>query len=137
MKAELGFPLPYHEFIFETSRAQGAGGQHVNRTESAVLLRWNLVSTTSLPEHLKQILMRRLFSQLTVEGDIIIKSQEQRSQHQNKDACVEKLILLLKKSLIQPKKRVATKPTRSSQRKRVEGKKIRSEIKAGRQKIRS
>ena len=125
----LGFSLPYHEFEFETSRAQGAGGQHVNRTESAVSLRWNLKNTQSIPPEIKDRLLYRLHSQLVGDGDLIIRSQESRSQLQNKELCISKLIALLKKALTPVKKRIKTKPTRSSQRKRVEEKKHRSEIK--------
>lgn len=136
MTTGLGFPLPYHEFQFETSRSQGAGGQHVNRTESAVLLRWNIKESQSLPVEIQNRLLLRLQNQLTTEGELLIRSQESRSQAQNKEQCLEKLLYLLKKALVQPKKRIATRPTRSSQRKRVEAKKIRADVKEGRKKIR-
>jgi ribosome-associated protein len=130
----LGFPLPYHEFEFETSRAQGAGGQHVNRTESAVSLRWNLKNSNSIPIEIKEKLLHRLHSQLVGGGDLIIRSQESRSQLENKEVCVKKLLHLLKKALTPVKKRINTRPTRSSQRKRVEEKKHRGEIKSLRRK---
>jgi ribosome-associated protein len=129
MLGGLGFSLPYHEFEFETSRAQGAGGQHVNRTESAVTLRWNLKNSVSIPVDIKDKLLIRLHSMLAGEGDLIVRSQESRSQLQNKEVCVKKLIQILKKALLPVKKRINTRPTRSSQRKRVDEKKHRGEIK--------
>ena len=126
--------VPYHELKFETTRSQGAGGQHVNKTESAVILRWNLINTESFPDEVKYKLIMRLRGSLNSEGELLIRSQESRSQKQNKDSCVEKLLAILKNALREQKKRIKTNPTRSSQRKRVESKKHRAEIKSGRQK---
>jgi len=126
--------VPYHELTFETTRSQGAGGQHVNKTESAVILRWNLINTESFPDEVKYKLIMRLRGSLNSEGELLIRSQESRSQKQNKDTCVEKLLVILKNALREQKKRIKTNPTRSSQRKRVEAKKHRAEIKSGRQK---
>ena len=126
--------VPYHELTFETTRSQGAGGQHVNKTESAVILRWNLINTESFTDEVKYKLILRLRGSLNSEGELLIRSQESRSQKQNKDTCIEKLLVILKNALREQKKRIKTNPTRSSQRKRVEAKKHRAEIKSGRQK---
>lgn len=126
--------VPYPELQFETTRSQGAGGQHVNKTESAVILRWNLINTQGFPDEIKYKLILRLRGSLNSEGELLIRSQESRSQKQNKDTCIEKLLVILKNALREQKKRIKTNPTRSSQRKRVEAKKHRSEIKSGRQK---
>lgn len=130
------FVVPYHELKFEAARSSGAGGQSVNRTESAVALRWNIATSPSLDEDTRAKVLRRLQNWITTDGDILIKCQEHRSQKQNKDSCIEKLVSLMERAFIEPKKRIKTKPTKSSQRKRVEEKKSRSEIKQGRQKIR-
>jgi ribosome-associated protein len=130
----LEIQVPYHELTFETTRSRGAGGQHVNKTESAVILRWNLINTESFPDEVKYKLIMRLRGSLNSEGELLIRSQESRSQKQNKDTCVEKLLVILKNALREQKKRIKTNPTRSSQRKRVEAKKHRAEIKSGRQK---
>lgn len=137
MSSTSKFVLPYHELQFETARSSGAGGQHVNRTESAVLLRWNVRHSPSLTDEVRYKLMTRLRTWITTEGDLLIKSQEHRSQKQNKDTCIEKLLNLVEKAFIEPKKRVKTKPTRSSQRKRLEGKKKHSEVKQNRMKVKA
>lgn len=128
--------IPWNEFSFEVSRSGGPGGQNVNRTNSAVLLRWSLAATTAFSEEEKEKLLRRLANRLTVNGEILIRSQESRDQDQNKKSCLKKLDDILFRALQDPKPRKATKPTRSSQRKRVESKVHRGEIKAARQKVR-
>lgn len=130
------FQLPYTELVFEAARSSGAGGQHVNRTESAITLRWNIKESFGLPDSQKDKLLSRLRSRLTKDGEILIRCQEFRSQKQNKKACLDKLLQLIEKSLIDPKKRIKTKPSKASQQRRIEQKKTRSEIKQGRQKVR-
>ncbi|QLY27410.1 aminoacyl-tRNA hydrolase [Bdellovibrio sp. KM01] len=125
----------YHEFDFTYARSRGPGGQNVNRTNSAAILRWNLRDSQALPENIKGRLLEKLASQLTVDGDILIRSEEFRDQDQNRSACLKRLQSLLQKALFVPKKRVATKPTRSSVRKRLDSKKRHSEVKAGRKKL--
>ncbi|WP_413557249.1 alternative ribosome rescue aminoacyl-tRNA hydrolase ArfB [Bdellovibrio sp. HCB209] len=125
----------YHEFDFTYARSRGPGGQNVNRTNSAAILRWNLRDSQGLPENIKARLLEKLATQLTDDGDILIRSEEFRDQDQNRSACLKKLQALLAKALFVPKKRVATKPTRSSVRKRLDSKKRHSEVKAGRKKV--
>ncbi|QDK47488.1 aminoacyl-tRNA hydrolase [Bdellovibrio sp. ZAP7] len=125
----------YHEFDFTYARSRGPGGQNVNRTNSAAILRWNLRDSQALPENIKARLLEKLAAQLTVDGDILIRSEEFRDQDQNRSACLKRLQALLQKALFVPKKRVATKPTRSSVRKRLDSKKRHSEVKAGRKKL--
>jgi ribosome-associated protein len=126
---------PFHEFTFETTRSSGAGGQHVNKTDSAVILRWTPATTQVFSDEDRDKILRFLWNQLTRDGELMIKSSDQRSQKQNKDTCVEKWIFLIQKALKPRIKRVATKPTRSSQRKRVDTKKRHSEIKKLRGKV--
>ncbi len=125
----------YHEFDFTYARSRGPGGQNVNRTNSAAILRWNLRDSQALPENIKARLLEKLANQLTVDGDILIRSEEFRDQDQNRSACLKRLQALIAKALFVPKKRVATKPTRSSVRKRLDSKKRHSEVKAGRKKL--
>jgi ribosome-associated protein len=125
----------YHEFDFTYARSRGPGGQNVNRTNSAAILRWNLRDSQALPENIKARLLEKLATQLTVDGDILIRSEEFRDQDQNRSACLKRLQALLAKALFVPKKRVATKPSRSSVRKRLDSKKRHSEVKAGRKKL--
>jgi ribosome-associated protein len=125
--------IPYHEFVFEAVRSRGPGGQHVNKTNSAVILRWNPSLSSAFSQVEIAVLRRRL--PLTDSGEMLVRSEEARSQDQNKSTCLKKLGLLIEKAFFVPKKRIKTKPTRSSQRKRVEEKGRRSEIKKGRGKI--
>ena len=134
MSAELVQKIPWNEWTLEVSRSRGPGGQNVNRTNSAVLLRWNLAQSVAFNERDKAKLLERLAHRLTNEGEILIRSEIHRDQEQNKKDCLRKLGELLALSLHDPKPRRATKPTRSSQRRRVDAKKIRSQVKQRRQK---
>lgn len=127
--------IPFHELDFSYARSRGPGGQNVNKTNSAAILRWNLANTQAFSEEVKQRLLLKLATQLTAEGDILIRSEEERDQDQNRSNCIRKLQALLKKALFVPKKRVATKPTRGSVRRRLDSKKQAGEIKSGRKKI--
>lgn len=121
MKATL---LP--EIQFEFTRSRGAGGQHVNRTESAVILRWNLLETKAFIGVEKQRLLTNLATQLTKEGDLLIRSESFRDQDSNRKEALRRFEEILKKGLFVPKKRIKTKPTKSSQRKRLDSKKTHS-----------
>lgn len=127
--------IPYHEFDFSATRSRGPGGQNVNKTNSAVMLRWSVLATQAFDFEQIQILMQKLSNQLTVEGELLIRSETHRDQDQNKKACLEKLDLILAKAFFVAKKRKATRPTRSSQAKRVNQKKQRSEIKKNRRSV--
>ncbi|WP_413612215.1 alternative ribosome rescue aminoacyl-tRNA hydrolase ArfB [Bdellovibrio sp. HCB-110] len=129
--------IPFSELDFTYARSRGPGGQNVNRTNSAAILRWNLWQSQTLNQDLKERLAIKLQTKLTAEGDLIIRSEVHRDQDQNRSECIRKLHEMLNKALFVPKKRVATKPTRSSQRKRVDTKKRHAEIKSLRQKVRT
>ncbi len=126
---------PFHEFDFETTRSSGAGGQHVNKTESAVILRWNPSLSSAFSEYDHYRIIQFLSRNLTRDGELLIRSSESRSQKQNKDTCVEKWIALIEKALKPKIKRIATRPTRSSKVKRVDEKKRHSNIKKLRGKV--
>jgi ribosome-associated protein len=123
------WPLPYHELEFTSMRSRGPGGQNVNKTNSAVQLRWNLATSSSLPAEIQLKLIEKLAFRLTTEGELLIRSETSRDQDSNKKACVEKLLEILDQALFVPKKRFKTKPTRSSQKKRLDTKSKRSEVK--------
>lgn len=127
--------IPFSEMDFTYARSRGPGGQNVNRTNSAAILRWNLWESQVLTSELKERLAMRLQSKLTVDGDLIVRSEVHRDQDQNRSECIRKLNEILRKALFVPKKRVATKPTRSAQRKRLEGKKKDAETKVLRRKV--
>lgn len=127
--------IPFFEMEFTYARSRGPGGQNVNRTNSAAILRWNLWASQSFSDEVKERLTQKLHGKLTTDGDLIIRSEIHRDQDQNRSECIKKLHETLKKALFVPKKRVATKPTRSSQRRRLDSKKKDAEIKTLRKKV--
>jgi ribosome-associated protein len=129
------FTIPFHEMEFTYARSSGPGGQNVNRTNSAAILRWNLSKSQVFSEDVKNRLNEKLSKQLTAEGDLLIRSESSRDQDQNRTACIRKLHEVLSKALFVPKKRIATKPSRSSVRKRLDSKKQISETKSLRKKV--
>jgi len=133
----LRWQLHEDEVSWTAVRAQGAGGQHVNKVSSAVHLRFD-VPASSLPEELKARLLARIGhdQRLTQEGVVVIKAQSHRNQEQNLQDGLQRLRELLAEAAHVPKARRATHPTRGSQRRRVEGKKRDGETKAMRQKLR-
>jgi ribosome-associated protein len=123
------------ELEFSTSRSSGPGGQNVNKVSTKVIIRWNLLNSALITDEQKMLLLNKLSSQLTREGELIINSQESRSQLQNKELALEKLDALLRKALTKPKARKATNPTKSSKVKRVDNKKRHAEKKQWRKKL--
>jgi ribosome-associated protein len=126
--------IPLAEIEFSAIRAQGPGGQNVNKVSSAIHLRFNIINST-LPDAFKQRLLALGDQRITKDGMIIIKAQHSRSQIQNKLAALNKLQELIFGVSFVPPPRKATKPTRSSQVKRVDGKVKRGQDKAMRGKV--
>ena len=127
------FP-PESEIEFIAIRAQGAGGQNVNKVSNAIHLRFD-IAASSLPEALKARLLVLRDQRINSEGVVVIKSQQYRSLEKNRDEAMARLRELIVAAAFVPKARRATKPTRSSQRKRVEGKVQRGQTKAARRRV--
>lgn len=122
------------ELLFSTSRSGGPGGQNVNKVNTKVELRFNIPNSNLLTEKEKSILLQKLKNKINKDGELIIVSQEDRSQYKNRKAAIEKFLDLLKKALTPVKKRRPSKPTRASKKKRLEGKKLVSVKKTQRKK---
>jgi ribosome-associated protein len=117
------------EIKFSTSRSSGPGGQNVNKVNTKVSLRWNVVESAILLPDQKELLLKKWATRLTVDGALLIVSQEKRSQLQNKEDALGKLNQLLKEAFAKRKKRKKTKPSKDAVQKRLSQKKINSDKK--------
>ena len=123
------------ELHFSAIRAQGAGGQNVNKVSSAIHLRFD-IPNSSLPDFYKERLLALSDSRITKEGVIVIKSQEHRTQEMNREAALARLSALIKSAVVVQKKRRPSKPSRNSQRKRMDSKTKHGNTKSLRGKVR-
>ncbi len=125
--------IPLEEFEWKFARSGGPGGQNVNKVASKAQLTWTIAGSPSVPDHVKirlALLHKRFF---TVEGVVFVTSQKYRDQDRNRQDCLDKLRELLLDAAALPKPRKKTKPSKGAKRRRLEDKKLRSEVKQSRQ----
>ena len=130
-----GIIIPENELEISTSRSGGPGGQHVNKTNTRITLRWNVKTSQALTEEQRQRVLQNMQALLTLDGDLIIHNSEGRSQIQNKKAALEQLAQKIRKALFVPKKRKPTRISKSTKEAYLKIKAHKSEIKKLRGKI--
>ena len=122
------------ELQFKSTRSSGPGGQHVNKTSTRVELNWHIDTSHAFSEEEKLRIKEKLSNRITKEGYLSLASQNSRSQYKNKQDVINRFLIIIEKSLQQPKKRKKTRPSQASKIKRLSNKKAHSEKKANRQK---
>jgi ribosome-associated protein len=121
--------IPRDELELKATRSGGPGGQHVNTSSTRIELVWNVATSPSLWEDERTRLLEKLAHRLDGEGQLRIVAQGERSQLQNREAAIARFAEVVAKALVVPKRRKATRPTKASKEKRLQGKKQRGELK--------
>jgi ribosome-associated protein len=124
-----GLVLPGAELAEEATLSGGPGGQHANKTETAVTVRWSIRDSAVLSEPQRALLLEALAPRLTGEGELLVTSRETRSQHQNRQIARERLAEIVAEALRPKRPRRPTRPTKASKERRMQGKRHRGKIK--------
>lgn len=131
----LGLAIPWRELKFSFVRSSGAGGQNVNKVSSKAVLRWHFRVSQALPEAVHNRFAEKFGSRLTEDGELVIMADTHRDQGRNKAETLKRLASMVMAVARPPRPRIATKPTKGSKRRRLEGKKLHGEKKALRKKL--
>jgi ribosome-associated protein len=123
---------PLHELEITYVRSSGPGGQNVNKVNSKCVIRWDVLGSPSISPSVRERFAERFASKLTVAGELVVTSDRHRDQKRNYEDCIQKISEMLSLVARPPKLRKKTKPTKGSQRRRLEGKKVQSDKKAAR-----
>ncbi len=129
IKINRNITLDENELLYDFVRASGPGGQHVNKSATAVQLRFDVVNSSSLPADVRDRLIKLAGNRITQDGVLIIEANEHRSQTRNRRDALKRLVKLIRRAAKRPKKRRKTKPTRASKERRLQNKHHRSRIK--------
>lgn len=121
--------IPRAELSFRASRSGGPGGQHVNTSSTRVELVWNVATSPSLTEQQRGRVMEKLTNRINGDGELLLAEGGSRSQHQNREAVVERFVEIVGQALHVPKRRKKTRPPKAERERRLKAKKRRSEIK--------
>lgn len=124
-----------HELEEKFVTAGGPGGQNVNKVATAVQIRWNVKKSHAFDDEQKWMIRRALANRINEEGELVLFIQTHRSQARNREEARQRLVEMIEKALVKPKKRVATKPSKAQKQRRLEGKARRSEVKANRGRV--
>lgn len=127
--------IPLSEIEFSAIRAQGSGGQNVNKVASAIHLRFDILNCTALPEEIKTRLMSRNDQRITTDGVVIIKAQQFRTQERNRQDATDRLTRLLRAALVVAKPRKKTKLSKGKKQQRLDNKRKRSQLKQNRGRV--
>lgn len=135
LKITENLSIPMSEIVTKAVRAQGAGGQNVNKVATAIHLRFDIANSTSLPDRVRSKLLASGDQRITSDGVLIIKSQESRSQDRNRLAALDRLAELVRSATQKRKPRVPTKPSKRAKAKRLDAKSRRGELKKTRKNV--
>ncbi|MBP6859914.1 MAG: aminoacyl-tRNA hydrolase [Candidatus Magasanikbacteria bacterium] len=127
--------IPPDELVITFARSSGKGGQNVNKTSTKVFVHWGIENSTVLTDDEKNRVRTKLANRINNEDELVVFSEEERSQAQNKELAISRLQTLVDEALVVPKIRRATRPTLGSKIRRIESKRMRSQIKTQRRSV--